>query len=383
MNSFLKKQSFKVLSPTFFPCCIPKFPLKLGFTLVLFQYNDSMQKIQLSHSQIVTLQGMHRATKDRKKADRIKTILFLHRGFSLKETAELLLLDEGTVSTIRTRFLADGMDEFLKDSYVCYMGKLTTEKKESVRTFVRENLVLDSIMVVEYIKKLCGITYTRSGVARLLHSMNFTYKKTKLVPSKANMIRQTLHVYKYQIFQILQTDDEITYFIDGVHPLHNAVSSYGWIEKGEEKHIKANTGRDRVNINGAYCLTTQEAVTIESESINAQSTILLYKKLEEKHPEKRTIFVFRDNARYYANKEVQSYLKTSKIREVPLPPYSPNLNPIERLWLFMKKNLLYSQYYERFSEFKEVIRRFFSEDFHLYRDKLKTFITDDFRVLGF
>ena len=124
-------------------------------------------------------------------------------------------------------------------------------------------------------------------------------------------------------------------------------------------------------------------VTVESVSVNAESTISLYRKIEEKHPEKKRIFIFRDNARYYSNKDVQAYLKTSKIVEIPLPPYSPNLNPIERLWLFMKKELLYSTYYEHFSDFKEVIRKFFHEDFPLYRERLKTFITDDFHVAGF
>lgn len=340
-----------------------------------------MQTIQLSETQVLTLKTIHRSTKDRKKADRIKTILCLHRGFSMKETAELLLLDEGTIGTIRDRFLADGIEKFTLDSYVLYTGKLTKEQKEQVRTFVRNNLVLDTIMVVEFIKREFGIEYTRSGMAVLLHSLNFTFKKTKLVPSKANTFLQKLHICRYKIIQLLKTDDEIIYFMDGVHPLHNALSSYGWIEKGTEKEIKANTGRDRVNINGAYCLEEQEVVIVESERINAQSTILLYKKLEEKHPEKRTIFVFRDNARYYANKDVQEYLGTSRIKEIPLPPYSPNLNPIERLWLFMKKNLFYSHYYEHFADFKKAIGQFFGENFHLYRDRLKTFITGNFHVL--
>ena len=342
-----------------------------------------MQNILLTPEQVGILKGMHRSTKDGKKRDRIKTILFLHRGFSMKETAELLLLDEATVRTIRNRFLSDGMNEFLKDSYVLYAGKLTDTQKKSVQSFVRENIVLDSIRVIEFIKVQWNITYTRSGIVNLLHSLNFTYKKTKLVPSKANLLKQTLHVFRYRMLAIIKTENEIAYFIDGVHPLHNAISSYGWIEIGKEKHIKANTGRDRVNINGAYSLESQDVVMITSESINAQSTIELYQKLEEKHPDKETIYVFRDNARYYANKDVQEYLETSRIKEIPLPPYSPNLNPIERLWLFMKKNLFYGQYYEHFSDFKEAITKFFGEDFHLYRDRLKTFITDDFHVLGF
>ena len=38
-----------------------------------------------------------------------------------------------------------------------------------------------------------------------------------------------------------------------------------------------------------------------------------------------------------------------------LPSYSPNLNPIERLWKFMYERILYNKYYEKFSEFKEAV----------------------------
>lgn len=355
----------------------------MSFTLVVCEYTIFMQNIMLTLEQVSILKKMHRSTKDRKKADRIKTVLFLHRGFSMKETGELLMLDEWTIAIIRDRFLHDGIDEFLKDSYVLYCGKLTQEQRELVRIFVRENLVLESKMVIDFIEKQWGIIYSHSGIANLLHSLNFTYKKTKLVPSKASIIKQTIHLYRYKTLHVLLAPDEIIFFVDGVHPLHNAISSHGWIEIGTEKLIKANSGRDRVNLNWAYSVDTQEVITHESTSINAQSTIEFYKKIEAAHPEKRTIYIVRDNARYYANKDVQKYLETSRIIEIPLPPYSPNLNPIERLWLFMKKNLLYSHYYEHFSDFKEVIRKFFHEDFHLYQERLKTFITDNFHVLAF
>lgn len=342
-----------------------------------------MEKMKLSQEQISILKLMHRNTKNWKKRDRIKTILFLDEWFTMKETARLLLLDEDTVSKIKEWFLTDWIDKFLDDNYVCYLWKLTEKQKEEVKEYVRNNIVMDAIVVIEFIKKQWNIEYSRSWVIDLLYSLNFTYKKTKLIPSKAKKLLQAIHIFQYRINEVLKTDSEITIFIDWVHPHHNCMSSYWWIEIWEEKHIKSNTWRDRININWAYCLETQESVIITSESINAQSTIELYKKIEEKYSDKQIINIYRDNAKYYANNLIKEYLKTSKIREIPLPPYSPNLNPIERLWLFMKKNLLYNKYYEKFSDFKEVIQRFFGDDFHLYRDKLKTFITDDFQVLGF
>ena len=39
--------------------------------------------------------------------------------------------------------------------------------------------------------------------------------------------------------------------MDGVHPLHNSQPAYGWMKKDCDYTIQANTGRERININGA------------------------------------------------------------------------------------------------------------------------------------
>jgi transposase len=68
----------------------------------------------------------------------------------------------------------------------------------------------------------------------------------------------------------------------------------------------------------------------------------------------------RETAVYYADRTVKAFLKTSKVQIIFLPPYSPNLNLIERLWRFLKKIVLYNRYYERFADFKGAILRFFA-----------------------
>ena len=54
------------------------------------------------------------------------------------------------------------MDKFLEDSYVCYSGKLTLKQKEEVKSFVRNNIVMDAIVVIDFIKKQWNIEYSRS-----------------------------------------------------------------------------------------------------------------------------------------------------------------------------------------------------------------------------
>jgi transposase len=67
---------------------------------------------------------------------------------------------------------------------------------------------------------------------------------------------------------------------------------------------------------------------------------------------------------YLCTQEViayKEYLKTSRIKILFLPPYAPNLNLIERLWKFFKKNLLYNRYYETFRQFRSVCLEFFNK----------------------
>ena len=96
--------------------------------------------------------------------------------------------------------------------------------------------------------------------------------------------------------------------MDGVHPLHNSITCNGWIKKGTEKSIRANTGRDRLNINGACNVAKIEVVIHQDVSVNAQSTIALFDKMQVHQPMGK-IFVIADNARYYRSKLVAEYVK--------------------------------------------------------------------------
>ena len=112
--------------------------------------------------------------------------------------------------------------------------------------------------------------------------------------------------------------------------------------------------------------------------LNRRSPCL--KKLEQKNKSLRCIFVVADNARYYRNRQVKAFLETSKVKIIFLPPYSPNLNLIERLWRFLKKIVLYNRYYERFADFKAAILSFFA-NIKQYRPELESLMTLKFHTL--
>jgi len=215
----------------------------------------------------------------------------------------------------------------------------------------------------------------------VLKRLGFVYKKTKAVPGKANAAKQEAFVAAYEELKATKDEDDPIYFVDGVHPQHNSKPSYGWILKGKEKQIRSNTGRQRLNLNGALNAETLEAIVREDPSINAQSTILLLSELELKHPEAEQIYVILDNARYYRSTLVQEYIEDSKIALLFLPPYAPNLNLIERLWKFFKKKVLANRYYESYLEFKKTCKAFFRK-LPKFQDELDSLLTDNFQIIN-
>jgi transposase len=74
-----------------------------------------------------------------------------------------------------------------------------------------------------------------------------------------------------------------------------------------------------------------------------------------------------DNAKYQKCVLVQNLAAALNIELLYLPPYSPHLNLIERLWKFVKKNCLYSKYYSNFTFFKEAITSCLSQTHTTYK----------------
>lgn len=336
----------------------------------------------LTTEQRQALRRRHRQTKNRKQADRIKTILLLDEGWGFEEVARILLLDDSTVRSYDKQYEEHGLDELLGDHFTGGTKHLSEAQLASLKTELRSTVYITSADICRYVEREFGISYTPEGLVKLLHSIGFVYKKTKRIPGKADAEKQEAFlrdVYE-ATKQKLQPGDQL-YFTDGVHPQHNVVAGYGWIEKGTEKEVRSNTGRKRLNVNGAINLN-HEVVMRDDESINAQSTIALYKQLEARHPT-GTIYVICDNARYYRAKLVQEYLGSSRVEQIFLPPYAPNLNLIERLWKFMHKEVLHNQYYDTYAKFKEAVYQFFEKiNAGGYAAELDSLLTEKFHIIG-
>ena len=145
------------------------------------------------------------------------------------------------------------------------------------------------------------------------------------------------------------------------------------------REIKTNSGRARLNLHGAINAETYQMTIIESDTVNADSTINLLSSIEQAYPMSKSIYIILDNARYHYSKLVKEYIKNSRITLVFLPSYSPNLNLIERVWKFFKKKILYNQYYENISLFRQACIKFFRK-FDDYQNEVSKIMSGEFEM---
>ena len=144
--------------------------------------------------------------------------------------------------------------------------------------------------------------------------------------------------------------------------------------------IKAPSGRQRFNVLGALNAMSKEVITVCNDTyINSLSVCELLLKLRELYPDTLISLVL-DNARYQRCHLVMNKAKELGIELVFLPPYSPNLNLIERLWKFTKKKCLYSKYYAKFGDFKVAIKDCVVNGHIKYKEELDSLLTHNFQT---
>lgn len=340
----------------------------------MFQNRDMGQE-KLTEIERSILRSFHKKNMKAKEADKIKAILLLDDGYSQQEIANILLIDENTVTNWKKDFLnRKDLNDWLKDNYTGYHGKLNEEEKQQVDKFVDENLIQSSEQVQKFIHDEFNKNYSISGITNLLHNLEFVYKDTTHIPSKYDIDKQKAFKEAYEIFEKNLHKNEVILFGDAAHPQHNTKPSKVWVKKGKEKVIKSNTGRNKLNINGLYNPHNQDFMYSNDETVNAENTIELFKQAEAKYKDKKRINIFVDNAPYYKSKTIQEFLfNSTKIRLIHIPVYSPNLNLIERLWKFLRKKKINLIYYEKFSDFKYSVLNFL-DNLHEFKDGLRSFI---------
>jgi len=316
---------------------------------------------------------------------RANALVLLDEGMSCQEVAHVLLYDDDTIRGWRKLFEQRGIEGITSFDVGGSASYLNVQQEDDLKAWVGAALPRSTRQIGAWIEKEFGLVYeSRSGLIALLHRLGLEYHKPDIIPRKLNKEKQQAFIESYDNLLNALADNEAVLLVDAVHPTHAARPAGCWAPSCEKLAIEQTSGRQRINIHGAIDLATGQTRMIEVVTVDAVSTIRLLESIAALYPMLVLIHVFLDNARYHHAELVQQWLARPgcRIKLHFIPAYCPHLNPIERLWGLMHRNVTHNKCYATCAQFADATLGFLRETVPRNWADLCDSVTDNFRVIN-
>jgi transposase len=192
--------------------------------------------------------------------------------------------------------------------------------------------------------------------------------------TQADFLNSTLQ----PLLEEARTGKGHVFFVDAAHCVMGSFLCCVWCLV--RLLIRGGSGRKRYSVLGAWNAVTHELVRITTAAtVNAETMCDLLKKIAALGLQEPLTLVL-DNARYQHCALVMDLAKRLNIHLQFLPSYSPNLNLIERLWKFLKKQVLYGRHYATFAEFCTAIDGCLDKIPTEHRERLDSLMSHKFQT---
>ena len=337
-----------------------------------------MKCYPLSEEKKQELELLHRYEGDRRVCDRIKAVLLKSEGWTNRTIAQALRIHEETVRQHLTDWITD---EKLKPENGGSSSKLTDIQSRDLDVHLAETTYTKVIDICAYVEVTFGVRYTISGMTKWLKQHDFSYKHPKSVPAKAELAKQEEFIEKYLNLVADTPANEPILFIDAAHPTMATKVVCGWIKKGVDKPIAQTASRTRVNIVGAIELATMNVISCRPDYVNAETTVAFFDQIKTAYPKAPKIHIILDQAGYHRSQLVRDAALEKHIELHYLPPYSPNLNSIERLWKVMNEEERDNVFFSSAKMFRDAINNFFDVKLPKIAQSLRGRINDNFQTI--
>jgi transposase len=347
-----------------------------------------MKAIELSAERRKELDRRRKQTHDRRIYQRLTAVLAIAAGKPRAEVADLLGVGCTQVGEWLRVFRNEGLEALCTLHNKGDPGYLTPHQVEQLREEIRTGRFRNADQIRQWIAETFDLTYTSSGVKQLLQRIGASYHKVTGFLWKADPQKQQEFVAKYQrqkaAAQRPGTRRTRRYFVDACHPVWGLDLVYAcWLLVGQRFLAGMGSGRKRLNILGAYCPDDHEYLDLRltRDNINGEQFVNLLRLLRATHPETERFVLYLDGARYYHAPVVQAWLRRHREFQLePLPPYSPNLNLIERLWKFLRQKAL-SRWHPSFAAMQEAVSAVL-DHVENYRAELETLLVEKFHIVA-
>ncbi|MCR6850417.1 IS630 family transposase [Bacillus sp. IBL03825] len=154
-------------------------------------------------------------------------------------------------------------------------------------------------------------------------------------------------------------ENTVLLYQDACHFRDSQTVHATWLAKGKQKKIAVLGTRISTSLFGTIDASSGKFLCTKADTCNAETFQQFLNYVLKEYKNKHVVLVL-DNARYHYAKRLKSFLRENNrcLNLLFLPPYSPNLNMIERVWKVMKENVLANCYHETMDHLMDSIYQF-------------------------
>lgn len=229
------------------------------------------------------------------------------------------------------------------------------------------------------IAEVTGIERSLTQVRVFLKKLGLRRLKVGVLPAEPDIQEQRKFLEEKlgSRLEEAQAKKRIVLFADAAHFVFGAFLGYLWV--WTRLFVHSPKGRHRYNVLGAVNAITREILSLTNDTVIDGEVVCVFLRQVAQHYAGKRITIVCDNAKYFKSQMVQALATELGIELLLLPTYSPNLNIIERFWKFLKKQCLYSKYYETFTSFKAAINRELTNANRKHQKELESLLTLNFQ----
>jgi transposase len=310
----------------------------------------------------------------------VKCLLLISEGESAESIAKLLNISAGTVFEWLSRFM---WERFSWLGWLHYKGrgrrsKLTEEQKNKLYRPVDEGPekygfdcgVWNPAMILSVIEKEFGVTCNPRYVSTLLRSIGLSFQKAKFVSDREDdeEHRKRRETWENRTWpEILNKCEEmkgVIIFCDEVSFAQWGSPAGTWAPKGKQPVVKTCGKRKGLKMFGAIGFTDGDFIYMECEGkFNGDSYMKFLQPILSRYS--CPVFLIEDGAPYHRRKDVTEFKeemrKEGKLFVYRLPSYSPDKNPIEKLWRNTKRDATHLKYFASFEDLRSAVTGIFKK----------------------
>lgn len=308
-----------------------------------------------------------RHLKDIRFLLRLQSILLWSNDEELEKIAKICLTSERTIYNWRNLFIYKRVDGLRYKKSHGRKNKLNTVQKKELKTIILEGPeasgyktgIWTSALIQELIYKKFDVQYSLGYISQLLNQINLSHKKVETFCYKGNPEEQ--RKWKQETFPELlkkvKLENASLLFQDEATFKLWTGKAYSWGEKGKKIKAKISMDREYRILIGSIDLQTGKLTCSKVKEFNNVAYVNYLRYLLTRYQNKK-IYLVTDGSPIHKAGAVNKFLEKNKefIELVKLPAYSPQFNPIEKIWKKIKQKFTHNRCFKTINDLEHALR---------------------------